>query len=132
VSPEPIELSAALNQAIDTLDHKQLRTWVKHYCKSIEPLGTKLENHLLILGKDVVRYHIDTDSEDDQGSVNESSEGDEDGENSDSGSAPGKKLEPIAATDDEMVPRYATCLNCGAQFDVSSNDRGDCRWHPGI
>lgn len=65
-----------------------------------------------------MRYHADTDSEDDQDSENESSE--EDNE-------PRKKLKPVEAADDEMVPRNAKCRNCGEDFDVSCNERGDCR-----
>jgi hypothetical protein len=88
-------------------------------------------------GKEVVRYHADTDSEDDQDSENESSEDEEDEEesadNSDSEEdrEPRKKLKPIEAADEEIVPRNAKCLNCGDDFDVSCNERGDCRWHPG-
>jgi hypothetical protein len=30
-----------------------------------------------------------------------------------------------------MRPRYAKCVNCKEEFDVSCNEKGDCRYHPG-
>jgi hypothetical protein len=142
--PESVELSTALKRAIESMSHDRLKTLVKHYCKSIEPLRNKLEENLLVAGREVVRYHIDSDSENDQNSENESSEEEEeqeeeeeDGSHNDSDDLdedkePRKKLKPIAAADGEMVPKYATCLNCKAEFDVTFNNRGDCRWHSGI
>jgi hypothetical protein len=137
--PESVELSTALKRAIESMSHDRLKTLVKHYCKSIEPLRNKLEENLLVAGREVVRYHIDSDSENDQNSENESSEEEEeeDGSHNDSDDLdedkePRKKFKPIAAADGEMVPKYATCLNCKAEFDVTFNNRGDCRWHSGI
>ena len=62
-APKPI-VSDALKKAIDTMDESRLRMWVKHYCESIEPLRTDLEKNLLVKGREVVRYHADSDSED--------------------------------------------------------------------
>jgi hypothetical protein len=138
---EPVELSTALRRAIESMSHDRLKTLVKHYCKSIEPLRNKLEKNLLVAGREVVRYHIDSDSENDQNSENESSEEEEEEESNgsynesddlDEDKEPRKKLKPIAAADSEMVPKYATCLNCNAEFDVTLNSRGDCGWHSGI
>jgi hypothetical protein len=30
-----------------------------------------------------------------------------------------------------MRPRYAKCVNCKKEFDVSCNEKGGCRYHPG-
>jgi len=38
-----------------------------------------------------------------------------------------KKPKPIAAADEEMVPKSAICLNCKEHFDVDDNERGYCR-----
>jgi hypothetical protein len=133
----PVRIPKALEQAIDTMDASDLRTYVKLFCRTNKVLRCGLEQRCLVPGKEVVRYHADPDSEDDQDSQNESSEDEEDGEEStgdgDSGEdrEPRKKLKPIEAADDEMVPRNAKCLNCGEEFDVSYNERGDCRWHTG-
>ena len=77
---------------------------------------------MLVRGKDVVRYHVDTESEDDESSESEESES-----QSDAGDG-----STIAIGDDEYTSRMAICENCKQEFDVTLNDRGDCVWHPGI
>jgi hypothetical protein len=42
-------------------------------------------------------------------------------------STPGAK---IPKGHKRMRPRYATCANCKEEFDVSCNEKGDCRYHP--
>jgi hypothetical protein len=71
-----------------------------------------------------------TESEDDVNSENESSKGEDEGSNE--YREPRKKLKLIKVADDEMVPGNAKCLNCKEEFDMSSNDRGDCRCHIGM
>jgi hypothetical protein len=94
--------------------------WVKHYCESIEPLRTDLEKNLLVRGREVVRYHADSDSED---AEEEHKEDSEDGFS--------KEVKPIAIADDEFTPKYAKCDNCKEEFDVTMNEKGDCTWHSG-
>lgn len=134
-APKPV-VSEALKSAILTVDDMRLRAWVIGYCQNIESLKKNLETNLLVPGKEVVRYHVDSDSEDDGGSENESSEEEEEDDNDDSGSEEDriskKKAKSIAVADDGMTPRYAKCLNCKDEFDVTCNYRGDCTWHPGI
>ena len=31
----------------------------------------------------------------------------------------------------ELTPRFVECENCGEEFDIGENERGDCVWHPG-
>ncbi|KAN0107875.1 hypothetical protein V8E51_007617 [Hyaloscypha variabilis] len=112
-SSKPVQVSAALKKAIDTMDHMRLRLWVKHYCETMQPLRADLEKSLLVTGKNIVRYHADSDSE------NEESGGDE------------KVVQHIMVGDEELTPRYVMCENCKHEFDATSNDRGDCVWHPG-
>jgi len=121
-APKPI-VSDALKKAIDTMDESRLRMWVKHYCESIEPLRTDLEKSLLVKGKEVVRYHADSDSED----------ADEEEEYYDDDSEDGfiKDVKPIAIADDKFTPKFAKCDNCKEEFDVTMNEKGDCRWHTG-
>ncbi|PMD27004.1 hypothetical protein NA56DRAFT_697154 [Hyaloscypha hepaticicola] len=134
-SPTKPAVSAALKKAIDTMDHMRLRLLVKNYCETMEPLREDLEKSLLVPGGDVVRYHADTESEDDKNDDKESSSEDEikDEDASDIEEAPKERKEkkPIAAADDEMVPRYTICLRCKAEFDVTANDKRDCTWHSG-
>ena len=69
-----IEISDSLELAIYTIDASELRMWVKFYCRNVETMRSGLEERFLVPGKEAVRYHGDTDSEDDQNSENESSE----------------------------------------------------------
>jgi hypothetical protein len=62
-------------------------------------------------------------SEDDELSELESEE-DEDEEEA-------SGLKPIAVRDEEKTAKFANCMNCEEEFDVTANDRGDCIWHSG-
>jgi hypothetical protein len=130
--PKPI-VSDALKKAIDTMDESRLRTWVKHYCESIEPLRTDLEKSLLVRGSEVVRYHADSDSEDAEEEDEEEEDSEDESEDgNENGNGNGKDVKPpIAIADDEFTPKFAKCDNCKEEFDVTINEKGDCRWHTG-
>ena len=32
----------------------------------------------------------------------------------------------------KLVPRFASCMQCDVQFDVTENEEGGCFWHEGI
>ncbi|KAI9769610.1 MAG: hypothetical protein M1839_003612 [Geoglossum umbratile] len=103
----------ALKKAIMTLGTELLRKELEFLCQEFPAVIHTLEDRLLVQGKDVVRYHMDTDSEDNANS-----------EESESESSP--------AGGEEYTARMATCENCDQEFDVTLNERGDCLWHPGI
>ena len=128
-------VSLALEEAIDTIDHVRLRRLVKQCCKSNEPLRKELENILLVHRRDVIPYHTDSFSEDNLGSDEESSQKDEEGNRGEDDTSEYpvlKKRKQIAAAEDKMLPRFAMCMNCEAEFNVTVNQKGDCLWHPGI
>jgi hypothetical protein len=52
-----------------------------------------------------------------------------DGEESED-EAQDKTLPPIIVGNEDFMPRYVNCVNCEAEFDVTSNMKGDCVWHP--
>ena len=93
---------------------------------------------MLVQGKDVVRYHVDTDSEDDANSEIESeeseleSESESDTSDKSDSDRESKKRKPIAIGNEEYTARMTMCENCNEEFNVTLNDRGDCMWHPGI
>jgi hypothetical protein len=124
-SAQPI-LPAALIDAINIVDEKLLRTLVKQYCETLVPLRQKLEDRLLVKGHDVVRY----DSSDEDKNINEDN-GESDDEAKENSEGKGE-MGFIAVANGELTPRYATCLNCKAKFDITQNRRGDCRWHTGM
>jgi hypothetical protein len=127
-------VSDALKEAINSLGTELLRGELEFLCHEFPIVIHALENRLLVQGKDVVRYHIDTDSEDDANSEIESEESESESDVSDKSDSDreSKKRKPIVIGDDEFTARMATCENCKQEFDVTLNDRGDCVWHPGI
>ncbi|KAH8820652.1 hypothetical protein F5884DRAFT_57216 [Xylogone sp. PMI_703] len=90
-----------------------------------------LAGRLTVFGKDVIRYHED-DSD-----ISDEEDEDKDGEDYDEQSArerqrsAPKQHKPIAIKNDESTPRYTECENFEAIFDVTSNETGTCKWHPG-
>jgi hypothetical protein len=106
----------ALKKAIESLGTKSLRKELKFLCQKFPAVIHTLEDRLLVQMKDVVRYHIDTDSEDHANS-----------EGSESESSPAGEI-----GDERYTARMAKCENCSQEFDVTLNKRGDCLWHPGI
>jgi hypothetical protein len=126
--------SEALEKAIDTVDGNRLRVLIKHYCASNPALVRALEDEWLVRGKAVIRYHADTDSEDDVDSENESSEDEhyDSDEDEDDRKARRNAMKTVKVDNDEATPRYAQCEHCEEEFDVTTNERGDCLWHPGM
>lgn len=124
---------AALKRAIETIDERELRSTLISWLPDNPLLVTQLSSVWLVKGKDVVRYHADTDDED--GAATEESEeeenSDSEAESVDSEVKRLAKLERIALANEEQTPRFARCQNCKEQFDVTINERGLCVWHPG-
>ncbi|KAF8847921.1 hypothetical protein BDZ45DRAFT_698792 [Acephala macrosclerotiorum] len=123
---ETPKVSRVLADAIHTMDEELLRRTVLEYCESLPALREGFETKFLVKAKDVIRYHADSDSEDDKESLMGS-----DNENADYDSQREKKPKPIALMDDELTPRYTTCENCAQKFDVTKNDKRLCYWHTG-
>jgi hypothetical protein len=117
----------ALKDALAVLDKKSLLDLLLKIVEDNLIVQRTLENKILVRGKDVVRYHVDTDSED-RGSDEEES----DAEESDDERPKYKERQPIAIKDHEATGRIAICLNCNSQFNVTENEKGDCLWHTGI
>jgi hypothetical protein len=133
-SPTKPTVSDALKEAIKTLGTESLRKELELLCHEYPVIIQALESRLLVRGKDVVRYHVDSESEDDTDSEVESEESDSESDTSDElgldrGST---KRKPISIGDEEYTARMVTCENCNQEFDVTLNYRGDCEWHPGI
>jgi hypothetical protein len=88
----------------------------------MHPLREDLENSLLVTGKEITRYHADSESEDEEPNEDWQYEKYDFGE---------KAKLPIAVHDEELTPRDVMCENCKEVFDVTDNETRDCRWHPG-
>lgn len=129
----PRQNTKEVQQALRILSREQLLAELDFLCNNENGVEEVLAGRLLVRGKDVSRYHADTDSEENE---NEESEEDEDEDEDDeeddeSDIRDHKKRRYVRARDEEVVPRIAKCLNCREEFDVTENEERECRWHTG-
>jgi len=106
-----------LKKAIKGLSKDKLCLYLSNIVDEYPHTAQQLEKQLLVKGKDVVRYHADPKSED---------ECDPDEQGGDL-----EERHAIAVADEDFTPRYAQCLSCKEEFDVSENAKGSCCWHSG-
>jgi hypothetical protein len=112
------ELEVIINDVLDTIDAVDsmwLRYYVKLFCKQDNGFAHWLATQMMVPGKDIVRYHIDTDDED-----ADETEDDEDDQE-----------ENVCVEDLKMTSKYQYCTRCKQSFDLATNYRGACSWHPG-
>ncbi|KAL2073922.1 hypothetical protein VTL71DRAFT_11248 [Oculimacula yallundae] len=130
-------VSAALKKSISTIDPTRLRRFILRFCETIPELREGLEKELLVKGKTIVRYHLNSDSED-RGETEEESTDEEANDHGVSKYIRQTEKEdlrrqgPIVIEDEEFTPKFAKCENCKKEFDVSDNDTRDCHWHTGM
>ncbi|KAI9772502.1 MAG: hypothetical protein M1840_000707 [Geoglossum simile] len=109
-------VSDAVMEVIESLGIELLRKELRFVCQEFPAVVRALGSRLLVQGKDVVRYHADTDSEDGEG-VGMAWE--ESGSESDRESS---KRKLIVIGSEEYTARMAMCENCGKEFDVTASD----------
>ncbi|TVY75874.1 hypothetical protein LSUE1_G005615 [Lachnellula suecica] len=136
--PDLQAIRAALRAVIRPTDpdYPKLKTEID----SDEMLTRYLADKWLVKGKDVIRYHADSDSED-AASVGDSCdefETMEEYEEMHKWREAMKNRRPITLGDEEYTARWVECQNCGVEFDVSCNEHEKdynyewpCSWHPG-
>lgn len=124
----------ALRLALNVLDKKALLDVLHKIIENNPIVQRSLERSMLVPGKDVVRYHADTDSEDGENCENGKNgiSGESEEESFDRSNEGQQTRKPIMIRDDEVTGRIAMCLNCDKRFNVTQNERGDCVWHDGI
>jgi hypothetical protein len=123
--------SKELLKAIDTVDAARLRTIIKDLCATNSALKLSLESQWLILGKDIARYHADTDSEDAGYSDEDENETNEQYEARRQLQEAERSKRPIKLDAQDFTSRFVECENCEEEFDLGDNLRGWCVWHPG-
>lgn len=121
--------SKELFKAIDTVEAARLRTIIKDLCATNNALKQSLETQFLILGKDISRYHADTDSEDAGYSDVDKNETQEQYDDRHQLLEAERKKKPIKLDDAQLHPRFVQCENCEEEFDLGDNLRGWCVWH---
>jgi hypothetical protein len=123
--------SEELLKAIDTVDAARLRTIIKDLYTTNSALKQSLESQWLILGKEVVQYHADTDSEDAGYSDEGENETNEQYEARRQLQEAERSKRPIKLDAQDFTSRFVECENCEEEFDLGDNLRGWCVWHPG-
>jgi hypothetical protein len=126
---KPSLVSAPLKAAIYSVESTRLRKLITSFCESNAQLREQFEGEFLVRGREVVRYHPDTESED------AGLDSEEDGDEYDDREKVKKELNQkrsLALGDEEMTPRFVKCKNCDEEFDVTVNERGNCVWHEGM
>lgn len=107
-----------LLSSLATLSATQLVAQIRMLCEKLPEATTILQESVLVKGEKVVRYHADTDSEDECCSDADNDEGASYGQ-------------IISIANEGFTSRYAKCENCDDEFDVTNNPREGCYWHPG-
>ena len=100
---------------IDSVDPRWLRYYMKTYCKQNNEFADWIAKNMMNPGKDIVRYHVDTDDED-------AEETDEDEDHQE---------DAIPIENFKLASKIQRCTHCEESFDLTTNDRGACTWHPG-
>jgi hypothetical protein len=109
-------ISRALRSAISTLSKALLRAEMQKLCALNDMVRHDLERKLFMPGREVVRYHTDTECKDKEVEASRPQP---------------NAVSPIVVSDDQWAPRYAKCENCKAEFDVTKNSKRSCQWHWG-
>jgi len=123
-----------LTTALRILSKEKLLSQVLSICEKIPEVQEILIDQLLAEGKDVHRYHADTDSEAEGDDINREEYKRRPGDESTKNAAVKglEQLQPIGVADDELTPRFVRCENCKEEFDVTENERRTCTWHTGM
>jgi hypothetical protein len=112
-----------LDDAIGRISREVLASMIRVICQT-NPSAREFVKGQLFVNEDEVPQpgaHL---------SPSEASEVSDDGDDSNDreiASPPLKSTEPK-----RLRPRYAVCMNCNKEFDVSENTRKSCSYHPGM
>lgn len=124
----------AVEQVVQTLSETKLRFLIQSQLCDNPNFVKTIENFFLVKGKDIIRYHEDTESEDcgeSEESELEEFPSDVESENSNDKRERKRREKVILAEDEEVIPKNAICENCKEEFELDRNERGCCVWHLG-
>ncbi|PKX90711.1 uncharacterized protein P174DRAFT_411702 [Aspergillus novofumigatus IBT 16806] len=128
----PDEFLTHFNEALNAAPSSRLRHIIRDVCRLLPVALPIVSDSLLVTEEEVPKQH---DSDSNAGS---DSEENVDGDTStpDDGILEVKakpatlKTEKRARAGTSVRPRYAACVNCGVEYDVTKNSRGICCFHP--
>ena len=130
-TPAPEHRLHRLQHALAVAQPERLRQTLLDLCSKCPDIAEKASALLLVAEDEAVSIH-ESDEESNRSDV-------EDGGTDSEASV----TEPSSAIADEaplvqasngnkrLRPRYAVCINCDEEFDVTCNEKGDCTWHNG-
>ena len=131
-SPPPASAGTVLKDAIRLADGKRLRLVLQKHNAVF-----RLSSRRKFLFAPEARVGCRISERDNDSDISEDSE---DGEDED-GNGDGDKGEEDGDTDERRTevtpnlkrlrPRFGICDNCNEEFDVETNDKYSCMWHPG-
>ncbi|OJJ50605.1 hypothetical protein ASPZODRAFT_126497 [Penicilliopsis zonata CBS 506.65] len=114
-----------LTQAIYDAPESRLKTILRDLCIQLPAAREAVARHLLVTED---RIKEKADSSDDDGSEDEDSEESDD---SDESREPEVKPQtPVKMGSKRLRPRYGICENCDEEFDLTTNSKRSCRYHP--
>ena len=138
-TPEFCSNQDILNEAITKAQPARLKSILLQICHTSVEASRIAERLLLLPGDKTNQKMVERECDSDGQPVSEDEEGDEDEEDEesegsdDSGSAiyTNNILTPGTSGLKRLRLKYAMCENCGEEFDVATNKKHDCIWHPG-
>lgn len=116
-----------LNGAILGVSKEVLAVLMIKICQDHPSIREFVEGHLLVNESQVPRPGSPVDSDSDLEDSEDSDDDDSDVDEKRTSAVP----EPTQAGPKRLRMRYATCINCKEEFDVSENTRKSCSYHPG-
>ncbi|KAG6999604.1 hypothetical protein G7Y79_00033g067920 [Physcia stellaris] len=138
-SSPPRPVKTVLHDAISTAPESRIRLALRNAC-DISGEVSRVVQEMLLVPEEKVKYRIVEKDLDSEGDVDEdeSDEGkddedeDEDTENNEDEDT-GEQTNGVSVPSlKRLRPRYAFCVNCEDEFDVETNEKNSCKWHPGI
>lgn len=127
--PTPTALGSPLEGAIASAKPARICSTLRTICQYSPQARALAERILLVNTHSVQRHQIERDC-DEEGVLIDEDEQDV-GDESDDIDAH-QKVPVQGGLKVLLHPRYATCINCEAEFDVTVNGEMDCRWHAGL
>lgn len=117
-------MAPALRTAIDTAQADRLRRTLLSICDaSVE--ASRVARKLLLVPENSTRG---VKGNDPRRVIRDEQEGcSEGGEHSDH-----RATTHVQKAPKRLRPRFATCINCDQEFDVTENGKKACRWHDGM
>ena len=140
-SSPPRAVKTVLHDAINTAHESRIRLALRNAC-DISEQASKLVQEMLLVPEEKVKYRIVEKDLDSQGDVDEDEsdeEEDDEDEDEDEEKEESEDEDTSVQVNDvsapslkRLRPRYAFCVNCKEEFDVETNEKDSCVWHPGI